>query len=348
VWNLRHVSGSTTTDFGNATRRPAPAVSATRAAHPRPPRLLLRRALLLLALLTVLLTVLPLACATSTLTAPAVRFLHHSSAMASRPCAAGMETCSDDGGAPISPSGPSHGVDNGLPAPAAPPCEALCARIQRTYHDPRTQALLLPLAQTPTGRAALDYLLTMGDRLGEGFITWRDLGADGGENNAGGYIQLNSAALMRHDLGPYYLAGTLVHETVESSFDIGEGLRDMGTRHADYVAQWFNGRFARELHALPYYAAQDPFYLPSEDSAYGLSYAAWLQTADGRLYLSNPENCNLRKVDRRGRAWPPSDGWAEQGGWWVLGQGTDVTPVPNPLGLSPAMLAADDLTALAS
>jgi hypothetical protein len=178
----------------------------------------------------------------------------------------------------------------------------------------------------------------------------RSVSNDGaaGENNLGGYIQLNTAALTRRDLGPIFLAGTLVHETVESYFDIAEGLRDMGTRHADYVAQWYNGRFARELHALPYYHKLDPFYLPSENSSYGLSYHAWLHdTEDEQLYLSYPETPDVRQVDRRGRAWPPSDWWAEQSGWWVLGQGKDVTPVPNPLGLAPAMLLTDDLTSFA-
>jgi len=224
-----------------------------------------------------------------------------------------------------------------------------CARIKATYHDPRTQTLLLPLAQTPTGRGVLDYLLTLGARLGENFITWRDLGAAGnaGENNAGGYIQLNTAMLTRRDIGPYFLSGVLVHESVESYFDIAEGIRNMGTRHADYVAQWFNGKFARELHALPYYNAQDPFWLPAGDNACGLSYDAWLQTDDGRLYLGNPANADLPAIDRRGRAWPPSDWIAEQGGFWFLGQGADVTPVPNPLVLAPAMLVADDLTSLA-
>jgi hypothetical protein len=138
-----------------------------------------------------------------------------------------------------------------------------------------------------------------------------------------------------------------VHESIESYFDIAEGIRAMGTRHADYVAQWFNGKFERELHTLPYYNATDPFYLPYEHSAYGLSYDTWLQSEDGRLYLGNRPAPDLRHVDRKGRAWPPSDWWAEQGGLWLLGQGTDVTPVPNPLGLSPTMLVADDLTTLA-
>jgi hypothetical protein len=274
-----------------------------------------------------------------------VSFLQRYSAMDSWQCPQGADDCDRDGG---TPSGPSHGVDNGLPAPAAPPCEQLCTRIRATYHDPRTQTLLLPLAQTSTGQGAVAYLLTMADRLGEGFITWRDLGKTGrsGENNAGGYIQMNTAMLTRRDLGPYFLAGTLLHESVESYFDIAEGIRDMGTRHADYVAQWFTGKFERELHVLPYYDAQDPFYLPSEDNSYGLSYAVWLQTEDGQLYLGNPEQCNLHRIDRKGHAWAPSDWLAEQGGFWLLGQGVDVTPIPNPLGLTTDMLISNDLHTL--
>ncbi len=169
-----------------------------------------------------------------------------------------------------------------------------------------------------------------------------------GENNAGGYIQLNTAMLTRRRPGTLLPRGTLVHESVESYFDIAEGIRDMGTRHADYVAQWFNGKFARELHALPYYDAQDPFYLPWENSSYGLSYDG--VAADGGWAALSGQSEQLPTcdtVDRQGHAWPPSDWLAEQGGFWLLGQGTDVTPVPNPVGLTTAMLAADDLQALA-
>jgi hypothetical protein len=270
-----------------------------------------------------------------------------SSATKSQLCSQAAEGCDGRGG---SPDVPSHGVDDGRPKPDAPPCQQLCARIQAIYHDPRTQALLLPLTQTPTGRGALDYLLSMSDRLGPDFITWRDMGGDGpaGTNYTGGYIQMNSAMLARRDLRPYFLSGTLVHESIESHFDIAEGIRDMRTRHADYVAQWFNGKFERELHALPYYAAQDPFYLPYENSSYGLSYAMWLSdTDDGRLYLSSPEGDIPRASDRKGHAWPSTDWLAERGGLWLLGQGTTVTPVPNPLGLSLAMLTTSDLSVLA-
>jgi hypothetical protein len=130
-----------------------------------------------------------------------------------------------------------------------------------TYHDPRTQTLPPPLAQTPTGRSAVTYPLTIADRLSEGFVTWRDLGPEGnaGENNAGGYITLNTALLTRDDLGPFSLVGTLLDETVESYCDSEEGIRSMGTRHADYVAQWLTGIFARELRRIPSYTPQDPF-----------------------------------------------------------------------------------------
>jgi hypothetical protein len=344
MWNLRHVFVSTHTDTGVNAAYQSPVAGASRVAHTRRPRALPRAAILLIALLTVL----PIACSLYTLTAPSVSLLRQGSAMGGQQCPQETSGCDNDGGAPI---GPSHGVgvDTGLPAPAALPCEELCARIRATYPDARTQALLLPLAQTPTGHGALTYLLTLGDRLGPDFISWQDLGAEGsaGLNTAGGYIQLNTAMLRRRDLGPYFLSGTLLHEAIESYFDIAEGIRDMGTRHADYVAQWFNGKFERELHALPYYDAQDPFYLPDEYSAYGLSYAAWLGTEDGQLYLGNPEEPDLRRVDRKGHAWAPSDWLAEQGGFWAWGQGTDVTPVPNPLGLTPAMLLASDLSVFA-
>jgi len=344
MWNLRHASVSTSTDTAIAARRSSPAMNTPHTAPGRRPGQILHVALVVIAVVTLL----PLACVLSTITAPAVSFLPSVSAMDSQQCPQGTDDCENDGGTPL---GPSHGVDIGRPAPAAPPCEQLCTRIKATYHDPRTQTLLLTLAQTATGQGAVTYLLTMADRLGEDFITWRDLGKTGhtGENNAGGYITLNSAMLAREqvDLGPYYLAGTLLHESIESYFDIAEGIRDMGTRHADYVAQWFTGQFARELHALPYYTATDPWYLPYENSSYGLSYTAWLQTEDGALYLHNPEQCHLHTVDRKGHAWASSDWWAERGGFWGFGQGTNVTPVPNPLGLTTAMLAADDLSAFA-
>jgi hypothetical protein len=235
------------------------------------------------------------------------------------------------------------------PEPTLPACASLCERARQTYHDPRTQAVLVELAQTPTGQGVLEYLLAMGAKLGEGFIAWDDLGAHtAGSNNDGGFIQLNSALLKDPHLGPYAVAGTLVHESVESYFDVGEGIRQMGTRHADYVAQWFAGRFEAELHAIPYFHAQDPFYFRGENTSYGYSYSAWLfGTEDGQLYVSSPADCDLHAVDRKGRAWPPSDWWAEQGGFWMMGHGTDVTPIPNHLGLTPAMLAASDLATFA-
>jgi hypothetical protein len=259
----------------------------------------------------------------------------------------------------LSIGGMSHGIsalnastgDNASspasPAAALPACDPLCMRIQQVYHDTRTQELLLLLAQTPTGQGALEYLLAMGAHFGDAFISWRDLRADGnvGENSTGGFIQLDSARHTERILIRIYLAGILVHEAVESYFDVGEGMRAMDTRHTDYVAQWFNGKFERELHALPDYHALDPYYMPTEGNAYGFTYDAWLNnTNDGQLYLGEPAGSDLQQSDRLGRAWPPSDWLAESGGFWLLGQGTDVSPVPNPLGLTAAMLAADDLS----
>jgi hypothetical protein len=187
----------------------------------------------------------------------------------------------------------------------------------------------------------------MGAHFGDSFITWRDLRADGnvGETDMGGFIQLDSSRHTERMLIRIYLAGILVHEAVESYFDVGEGMREIDTRHMDYVAQWYNGKFERELHALPFYHTLDPFYMPTEGNAYGFTYGAWLNgTTDGQLYLGEPERSDLRRSDRKGHAWPPSDWLAEAGGFGLLGQGADVSPVLNPLGLTPAMLAANDLS----
>ena len=238
------------------------------------------------------------------------------------------------------------GQDSGSDA-----CEPFCARIQQVYHDARTQDLLILLAQTPTGQGALEYLLAMGAHFGDAFITWRDLRVDGnvGETDMGGFIQLDSSRHTERILIRIYLAGILVHEAVHSSFAVGAGMRDMGTRHADYVSQWFNGKFERELHALPSYHTLDPYYMPSEGTAYGFTYDAWLNTTnDGRLYLGEPASVDLRRSDRTGRAWPPSDWLAEAGGLRFLGQGAPVAPVPNPLGLTTAMLAAVELSVMVS
>jgi hypothetical protein len=175
--------------------------------------------------------------------------------------------------------------------PGVPACVLFCGRIQEVYHNARTQGLLVLLAQTPTGQGALQYLLAMGAHFGDAFISWRDLRADGnvGENNTGGFIQLDSARHTERILIRIYLAGILVHEAIESYLDVGAGMRDMDTRHTDYVAQWFNGKFERELHALPSYHALDPYYMPTEGNAYGFTYDAWLNnTNDGLLYLGEP------------------------------------------------------------
>jgi hypothetical protein len=331
MWNLDHAVGQTPTNNGHAAVGHGTKASASGSASAHRPLLALLSALLL-----ALAIVLPVATLASRLPAPSAGSGSLSGSAHAQACAAA--TCAGD-----------ESSGSGVLALAAPTCEPFCARIQQVYHDARTQELLVLLAQTPTGQGALTYLLAMGAHFGDSFITWRDLRADGlvGKNNAGGFIQLNSAMHTENDEVRFFMAGILVHETVESSFDVGEGIRVMGTRHADYVAQWFNGEFERELHALPYYHAQDPFYDPAKNSAYRLTYDAWLYGADdGRAYLSNPEQSDLRHSDRKGRAWPSSDWWAEQGGFWLLGQGTDVAPVPNPLGLSPAMLVASDLSVL--
>src|SRR5262249_40099659 len=121
---------------------------------------------------------------TSALMTPSATLLagaqHSDGATNSQLCTVGAAGCAPDDGVPI--AAPSHGIDGGTPLPPPPPCEELCTRIKAAYHDPRTQTLLLPLAQTPTGRGVLDYLLSMTSWLGSDFITWRDLGKMG---NAG-------------------------------------------------------------------------------------------------------------------------------------------------------------------
>jgi hypothetical protein len=333
MWNLRHRAGSNRTDVGTAGPRQSGTTSACRAT--------LRRVVLLAAAMALL----PTVWSVSRLTTPAAGMAWYEKVTDDLQCPA--DVAGDHSDTSKTLSGYSNGANTETFTPAVPTCEQYCARIQQVYHEAHTQDLLILLAQTPTGQDALDYLLAMGAHFGDAFITWRDLRADGlvGKNNAGGFIQLNSATHTENAEVIFFMAGILVHEAVESSFEVGEGIRVMATRHTDYVAQWFAGKFERELHALPSYHRQDPFYDREKNSAYGLSYATWLHgTDDGRAYLGNPEQPDLRQSDRKGHAWPPTDWWAEQGGFWFLGQGTDVTPVPNPLGLTPAMLTADDLS----
>jgi hypothetical protein len=334
MWNLDQVFARTLTSTGRAASSHAtkPSASGLVPAHHL-------RSALLWALLLALVIILPAAGISQELSALHANSVSLAGGAHAPACAA---ACADN---------ETSGATVVAQERGAPACDQFCTRIQQVYHDARTQDLLILLAQTPTGQGALEYLLAIGAHFGDAFITWRDLRADGnvGETDTGGFIELDSSRRTERILIRIYLAGILVHEAVESYFAVGEGIREMDSRHADYVAQWFNGKFERELHALPYYHALDPFYMPTEGNAYSYTYDAWLnKTNDGRLYLSEPESSDLRHSDRLGRAWPPSDWLAEVGGLWFLGQGTPVTPVPNTLGLTTAMLAADDLSVMVS
>jgi hypothetical protein len=289
----------------------------------------------------VLVSVLPLVCALhSPNTGPDLDDLIPSGTNAEI-CSRTDTWCTGDTSASTTPPSQPSQVSS-TPAPTPPACESLCARIRSVYHDSRTQALLVLLAQTPTGRNALEYVLYMGDKLGDDFISWQDLssGHYAGYTTPGGFIELNSTMPTESDIGPYFLAGTLVHESVESYFVVADGIRNMGTRHADYLAQWLSGKFEIELHAISFYRAQDTYYWDGEWSSYGMSYDTWINNSlDGEIYRNLPVSCNLDSADRQGHAWPSSDWWAS----WGFGQGTDVSPVPNTMDLMTSMLTSDDL-----
>src|SRR5262245_10794303 len=229
MWNLRPVPASPGTQNGISASQHSLAPGAHRVTRAGRPRRALHRALSVCALLSVL----PIACSVSAPLAPAAGILRHERAMNNQRCLPSAAGC--DPNASSTAAGRSRGASARTPAPTALPCERLCERIEQTYHDPRTQALLLLLAQTPTGQGGLEYLLAMGAHFGDAFITWRDLRADGnvGANTTGGVIQLDSSRHTERSLIRIYLAGILVHEAVESSFAVGEGIREMNTRHAD-------------------------------------------------------------------------------------------------------------------
>jgi hypothetical protein len=91
-----------------------------------------------------------------------------------------------------------------------------------TFHDPRTQELMFLLLSTPTGSQFAQYLLYMGHKLGgDNFIQWNDNQAGTGGLSVNGYIELNPQALATFGTG--LMASVLVHEEVETYYDIGLG-----------------------------------------------------------------------------------------------------------------------------
>ena len=129
------------------------------------------------------------------------------------------------------------------------------------------------------------------------------------------------------------LAGNLVHEGVESYFD-GQGIRQMGTRHADYLAEWYQGKFLNEAGGPEDTNSNGQ---PVGWRAYPLPYDKWWQKQKdiGSVYLSEDENVTIYSngatLDSPGQYWPDN------------GNSVPVTGIPNPMGLDPRMLLSNDL-----
>jgi len=201
------------------------------------------------------------------------------------------------------------------------------------YTDPRTQRALKLLMTTPTGRNFAEYYIYMGQKLGGNFISWGHLGSEfGAVSTYGGYVILNLDDPMQSESDEIEMSGYLVHEGIESYFD-GQGIRQMGTQHADYVAEWFQGKYMQEAGG-------------SDSRAYGQTFNDWIN-GSGSGYNHEPVNITIytdgSTLDQPGAYWPGTSGWS---GFVHDGLGIDnttVTGIPNPMGLDPRMLLSNDL-----
>jgi hypothetical protein len=208
-------------------------------------------------------------------------------------------------------------------------------QVVSTYNDPRTQEALLILMTTPTGAKFAQYLLYMGKKVGQDFISWQHLGtgnsAPGAVTTYGGYIQLNLDTFS--DMPTE--AGYLVHEGLESYFKTALGIREMGSQHADYLADWEAGKFWHEYNGSSY-------------GSYGQTFNTWIN-GNGSWYRDTahePVNTNIHNIDTPGYIWHDS---AEQSIGSFFGQHwgeTNVGTPPNPMGLTPQMLTTNDLSTL--
>ena len=172
------------------------------------------------------------------------------------------------------------------------PCTGLCADIYNTFHDWRTQAVLLFLLTSPTGTKFVEFLLSAAryfassDDVGgtDGYITWS---GGGGYTDSSGTIRLGSDLLANaqdpSDVSTDDLinaAGALVHEGVESFFALAYGIRSQGSQHMDYVAQWYSGEVKSEL------LNENGGGPMIGGSAYGQTFKQWQASPDGQLYAS--------------------------------------------------------------
>ncbi len=202
------------------------------------------------------------------------------------------------------------------------------------YTDPRTQRALKLLMTTPTGRNFAEYYIFMGQKFGGGFISWDHLGKHAGAvSTDGGFVVLNLDDPMNTEADEIEMAGYLVHEGVESYFD-GQGIRQMGTLHADYVAEWFQGKFMSEAGG-------------GDTRAYQMTFQDWMANGNGQSYKGETPNVTLytdgSTLDKPGQYWSGNGNWSDF--WGNLGIGTTtVNNVPNPMGLDPRMLLSNDLS----
>ena len=246
------------------------------------------------------------------------------------------ETATDPTGHRINcDSGDCGGRPGSKPAPPekepASPCrghEALCTAINGTFHDHRTQAVLQFLLSSPTGTEFVEFLLSAARVLGDAYIAWTKPDKGSAYTTFFGTIQLNPALLPGSPQSwtkaqLLNAAGALVHEGVESYYDLADGIRSQASQHMDYVAQYFAGKVKTEL-AQAYHLGD------AGSSAYGLSFDEWYAVEGSSNYASEP--VNQPEV---------TDSWGQR--WAALASLPGVGLYDNAMGLSLDMLTSPRL-----
>jgi RHS repeat-associated protein len=193
--------------------------------------------------------------------------------------------CRDGGVCGQSKAPPPH------KSPVHATCSGLCKKVIDTFHDPKTVAVLQFLLKSSTGAKFVKFFLSAASYrfLGDSYITWTKPDQGDAYTNWNGTIQVNPNQLPCDpgkctDAQLLTAAGLLVHEGVESYYDLGLGIVTQASQHMDYVAQYYAGKVKTELGTVSDVTSND-----INNVAFGLSFDEWTK-GDGRNYKSEPVN----------------------------------------------------------